>query len=241
MTAVIGLAQLPTNTNQILKQLTNTDRQQLLKHAELVELPFAELLCKPGDCYQYLYFPLTCLISLIAKLPGHPPLEMGLIGFEGLLGATLILQQRQVPQEGIVQGAGIAWRIAVAPAELEILRIKTLQLAMQRYLFQLIQQQAQNAVCAHFHQVEARLARWLLMSDDRMQHQALYFTHQFLAQMLGVRRSSITVAAGDLMVQGFIHYHRGHLKILNRQGLLQHSCRCYQPLATATLQPDGRC
>ncbi len=240
MPAPIPLSYLPPQTNRLLAILTPEVQQQLLAQCQLVSLQFAEPLCLPEQAYQFVYFPLTSFISLLAKLPGHPPLEMALIGFEGMLGATLLLQSRQVPLQAIVQGAGLAWQMPVTVLE-QHLQQPELQLgsitsggplrpAIQRYLLQLLTQQSQNAICAHFHQVEERLARWLLMSQDRYQQQQLYLTQQFLADMLGVRRSSITVAAGDLQLHGLIRYQRGQLQILDRLGLLQRSCSCYQPL-----------
>lgn len=237
MPAPIPLSYLPPQTNRLLATLTPEVQQQLLAQCQLVSLQFAEPLCLPEQAYQFVYFPLTSFISLIAKLPGHPPLEMALIGFEGMLGATLLLQSRQVPLQAIVQGAGLAWQMPVAVLEQHLSQQPDsisphgeLQPALQRYLLQLLTQQSQNAICAHFHQVEERLARWLLMSQDRYQQHQLYLTQQFLADMLGVRRSSITVAAGDLQLHGLISYQRGQLQILDRPGLLQRSCSCYQPL-----------
>ncbi len=228
MPTVLTHSQRPKVQNRLLHHLPEAEQSQLLQQAELVQLEFAERLCQLDDDYQHLYFPLSAFVSLIAKLPGHPPLEMGLIGFEGVLGATILLHTRRVPSEAIVQGSGMAWRIPVAV--IESAQQPSLQPLLQAYLFRLLRQLSQNAICAHFHQVEARLARWLLMSHDRVQADELYLTHQFLADMLGVRRSSITVAAGDLQSYGIILYNRGRLHILDRQALLARSCSCYQPL-----------
>lgn len=228
MPIVLSHSQRPEVQNRLLHHIPEPEQHTLLLQAELVQLEFAEKLCQLDDEYQHLYFPLTAFVSLIAKLPGHPPLEMGLIGYEGVLGATILLHTRRVPSEAIVQGSGMAWRIPVAVIESALQ--PHLQPLLQAYLFRLLRQLAQNATCAHFHQVEARLARWLLMSHDRIQTDELFLTHQFLADMLGVRRSSITVAAGDLQSYGVILYNRGRLHILDRQALLARSCSCYQPL-----------
>jgi CRP-like cAMP-binding protein len=230
MPSVIAHSQRPQVQNRLLQQLPQAEQDQLLQQAELVQLEFAERLCQLDDAYQHLYFPLTAFVSLIAKLPGHPPLEMGLIGYDGVLGATILLHTRSAPSEAIVQGAGMAWRIPIAVIETVLQQQYSLLPVLQTYLFRLLRQLAQNAICAHFHQVEARLARWLLMSHDRVQTDELYLTHQFLADMLGVRRSSVTVAAGDLQSYGIILYNRGRVHILDRQGLLARSCSCYQPL-----------
>lgn len=228
MTTVLHSDDLADNRNLLLSSLDAAQQLLFFDQCELVQLEFGKQLCRPDENYRFLYFPLTGFISLIAKLKGHPPLEMGLIGYEGMLGATLVLQNRQVPLEAIVQGEGQAWRIQVVLFEQFLKKHPALQHIMHCYLFRLMTQLSANAVCAHFHQIEQRLARWLLMSHDRSQQHELYLTHQFLAEMLGVRRSGITVAAGDLQLKGLIHYQRGHVRILDRPGLLQQSCSCYQ-------------
>lgn len=228
MTTVVQHIDVQGNRNLLLNCLSTQEQQLFFDDCELVMLEFGSQLCHPTQPYHWLYFPLTSFISLIAKLPGHPPLEMGLIGFEGMLGATLVLKNRNVPLEAVVQGEGMAWRMPVVLFELFLSKHPALKSALRRYLYQLLTQLSSNAVCAHFHQIEERLACWLLMSHDRAQHNELYLTHQFLAEMLGVRRSGITVAAGDLQLKGLIHYQRGHIHILDREGLLQQSCSCYQ-------------
>lgn len=240
MPAPIDRQYVPAQTNRLLAGLTLAVQQELLAECQLVDLQFGQQLCQPEQPYAFVYFPLTSFVSLIAKLPGHPPLEMALIGFEGMLGATVLLQSRLAPLQAIVQGAGLAWQMPVATLEQHLKQSRTpthatrsgeqLQPALQSYLLQLGAQLCQNAICAHFHQVEARLARWLLMSQDRYQQQQLYLTQQFLADMLGVRRSSITVAASDLQLHGLISYQRGQIQILDRAGLLERSCGCYRPL-----------
>lgn len=222
----------PEVQNRLIRHLPVVEQADLLSQAELVQLNFADLLCQPGESYQYVYFPLTAFISLIAKLPKHPALEMGLIGYEGMLGATTLLGTRQVPSEAIIQGTGQAWRIPIATFESLLAQNTNLKQVLATYLYTLLCQLSQNAVCAHFHSVESRLARWLLMSHDRIQTDELYLTHQFLADMLGVRRSSITEAAGDLQTRGSISYKRGRLHILDRQALLARCCKCYHSMRT---------
>lgn len=216
--------------NLLLRELPIAERRRLLACCELVRLELTEHLCQIGGQYEYLYFPLTAFVSLIGKVAGHPPLEMGLIGFDGVLGASVVLASRQVLSDAVVQGAGLAWRLPVGQAEQLLAESTALKTVMQHYLFRLEQQLYINALCVHFHQVEARLARWLLMSQDRVGDSDLFFTHQFLADMLGVRRSSVTVAAGELQDSGVIHYSRGRVQIKSRSGLLARSCCCYLPI-----------
>jgi CRP-like cAMP-binding protein len=214
--------------NWLVAQLTQASQHHLFAKAEPVHLAAMQQLCASAADYQYLYFPQTAVISLLAKLPGHPPLEMGVLGFEGVLGATLLLHTREVPYDGVVQAEGSALRVPVAAAEKLLQQDKTLRRLLQSYLFSLLHQLASNAICVHYHQVEARLARWLLMIHDRSASDELFFTHQFLAEMLGVRRSSVTVAAGDLQASGIIRYERGRLTVLDRDALQARSCQCYQ-------------
>ncbi len=216
--------------NWLIAQLTKASQHHLLAKAELVHLNAMQQLCVCAADYQYLYFPQTAVISLVAKLPGHPPLEMGVLGFEGVLGATLLLHTREVPYDGVVQAEGSALRVPVPAAEKLLQQDKALRRLLQSYLFNLLHQLAGNAICVHYHQVEARLARWILMIHDRSAGDELCFTHQFLAEMLGVRRSSVTVAAGDLQASGIIRYERGHLTVLDRDALQTRSCSCYQPV-----------
>lgn len=230
MSAISPSMLYPQVQNKLLRYLSAEEQTILFAQAEIIQLNFAEQLCQPGELYEYVYFPLTAFISLIAKLPNHPALEMGLIGYEGMLGVTTLLHTRRVPSEAIVQGSGIAWRIPITTFEDLLSQNINLKLIFQEYLYKLLCQLSQNAVCAYFHSVESRLARWLLMSHDRIQTNELYLTHQFLADMLGVRRSSITVAAGDLQACGMISYNRGRINILDRQGLLDRCCSCYHSM-----------
>ena len=218
----------PLITNHLLQLLADADRHVLLQHCDVVQLQFADILCEPNQRYRYLYFPLSGFISLVTKLAGHKPLEMGLIGNEGMLGVTLALDINQAPMQAVVQGKGTAWRIDIADLQKFLLRCPQLQHVLQQYLFVQLSQLTQSAACAHFHALNPRLARWLLMSHDRAHSSEFYLTHQFLADMLGVRRSGVTVAAGILQKQQFIRYSRGMIHILDRAALQHIACECYQ-------------
>lgn len=221
---------LPTSliTNHLLQLLTDSDRHTLLQHCDVVQLKFADILCEPQMPYRYLYFPLSGFISLVTKLAGHKPLEMGLIGNEGMLGVTLALGISDAPMQAVVQGQGTAWRIEIADLKYVLSHSPHLKHILQQYLFVQLSQLSQSAACAHFHQLSPRLARWLLMSHDRAHCNDFFLTHQFLADMLGVRRSGITVAAGFMQQQHFISYSRGIISILDRKALQNLACECYQ-------------
>ncbi|MNO33951.1 hypothetical protein D3C76_239760 [compost metagenome] len=214
-------------TNQLLNGIPNKERNRLLDHCESVELVFGSVLCEADQPYSHAYFPLTGFISLVEKLDAHRPLEMGLIGNEGMLGVTLILGVRKAPTRAVVQGAGNALRITSAHLRRELHECPDLQRSLNRYLYVLMAQLSQTAACIHFHEIQPRLARWLLMTHDRAQADHFHLTHEFLADMLGVRRSGITVAAGELQQKNLIHYTRGEITILDRAGLEAAACECY--------------
>jgi CRP-like cAMP-binding protein len=153
---------------------------------------------------------------------------MGLIGNEGMLGATVILGVNVAPLRAVVQGAGTALRINTVDFRLILGEGKALPRTINRYLYVMLAQLSQTAACNHFHEIEPRLARWLLMTHDRAHADHFHLTHEFLADMLGVRRSGITVAAGALQAKNLIGYTRGEISILDRTGLEAAACECYE-------------
>ena len=217
----------PPVANRLLDGLSRPLRRGLLAQCEPVELVFGEILCEPNRLFEHVHFPLTGFVSLVAPMAGHQPLEMGLIGNEGMLGATLALGVSTVPLRAIVQGSGSALRMPVAAFRRQLRDSPALQQQVNRYLYVLMAQLAQTAACTRFHEVGARLARWLLMTHDRAHADHFHLTHKFLADMLGVRRSGVTIAAGDLQRRDLIRYTRGEIHILDRRGLEAASCECY--------------
>ena len=214
-------------TNRLIASLTRKDRVRLLEACEPVVLSFGDRLCEPGDAFRHVHFPLTGFISLVAAVDQHAPLEMGLIGNEGMLGASLILDVDAVPLGAVVQGSGSALRLGVARFRRELGHAPGLQRVLKRYLYVLMSQLSQTAACNRFHSVEARLARWLLMTHDRAPADNFHLTHEFLSEMIGVRRSGITIAAGALQQHGAIRYSRGDIEILDRAVLESQACQCY--------------
>ena len=215
-------------SNFLLAALPQKDYEDLLSDCEQVELIFAEELYHAGDIIPYAYFPIEGFISLITSVDGNANLEVGLSGNEGMLGITLILGVDIAPFRALVQGAGSAYRITTVLFRQHLAQSPALRQLLMRYLFVSIKQLALAGACTRFHLVEARLARWLLMTQDRAHSDHFHVTHVFLAYMLGVRRVGITKAASSLQKQKLISYQRGDITILNRAGLEAASCKCYQ-------------
>lgn len=175
----------------------------------------------------FVYFPTVGFVSLVSAIKGRPTLEVGMVGREGMLGTQLVLGVDAAPLHAVVQGAGAAWRIRAAEFSRELLRSGPLQRELNRYVYVTMTQLASAASCLRFHQIEPRLARWLLMTQDRARSDTFHITHEFLAYMLGVRRVGITTAASVLQRAGLIRYRRGEMQVLDRRGLKTAACSCY--------------
>jgi CRP-like cAMP-binding protein len=216
-----------TVENTLIEWLPAKDRARLLAICEPVELLLSEVLCEPDKPTRHVYFPTRGFISLVAMVDGSPGVEVGMVGREGMLGAQLVLGVVTAPLHALVQGSGTSWRVATVPFKRELARSAALRRVLNRYLYVLMAQQATSAACLRFHLIGQRLARWLLMSQDRAQSESFHITHEFLAYMLGMRRVGITAAASALQRDGLIEYHRGEIKVINRSGLEAAACSCY--------------
>lgn len=213
--------------NRLVQGLSATRRRAFVAASTLVPIHFGDVLCEAGEPYRHAHFPDTGVISLVAVVEKHPAVEMGLVGSEGLLGASLVLGVDRAPLRAIVQADGHARRIEAAVLNRLMEAWPPFRVQLGRYLYGLQAQTAQTAACNHFHDIPERLARWLLMMHDRTEGDHFHLTHQFLADMLGVRRSAITLAAGVLQEERIIRYTRGEIRIVSRERLEQAACSCY--------------
>ena len=213
--------------NLLLAALPPNESRRLIARCEPVELVFEDVLCEVGDRIRHVYFPTASFISLISSVDRGSRLEVGLVGTEGMFGVSVMLGVEVASLRALVQGAGPALRMDAAQFLRELKRSPTLAKLLNSYLYVLMTQLAQMAPCARFHVVEARLARWLLMTRDRAHSNEFRLTQEFLAYMLGVRRAGITHAASSLQKRKLICYSRGKMKILDGRGLEAVSCKCY--------------
>ena len=214
--------------NSLLAVLPRKAYEFLLPHLELVTLKFGDVLYRPRERFQHVYFPMDCLVSLLTEVEGHLALEVGMVGREGMLGIPLALGVRESPVRALVQGTGTALRMHAARFLREIRHNLPLQRAVLRYTYDLMVQVTQTAACNRFHDVEARLARWLLMTRDRVRSNEFRLTQDMLSRMLGVLRVAVTTAAGTLQDRKLIQYSRGKISLLDGNALEAAACVCYR-------------
>ena len=226
-----GRAPRPESTqNSLLAAVSRKEYRRLLGMLEPVTLTFGDVLYEPGDVISHVYFPGVSLVSLLTLVDHHLALEVGLVGREGMVGIPLALGVGVSSTRALVQGAGVAMRMKSAHFLKELGHSLPLQRAILRYTHALMAQVARTAACNRFHVVEERLARWLLMTRDRVQTNDFPMTQEFLSHMLGVRRVGVTKAARALQKRGLIEYSRGNIRIVDSHGLEVAACSCYQAI-----------
>lgn len=213
-------------SNALLDKVPPAHRSRLARLLKPVSLTSGEVLHE-SSLIRHVYFPVDCLVSLVTPLKDHLAVEVCVVGNEGMVGVPLALGVRTSSVQALVQGSGTALQMKATCFQDELKRNPALETGIHRYIHSLMGQLIQTAACNAFHPIEARCARWLLITRDRMQSDEVEITHEFLARMLGVRRVGVTVAAGNLQRQGLIAYSRGHIAILDPDGLEAAACECY--------------
>jgi CRP-like cAMP-binding protein len=218
----------PSTANHLLAAMPRQALQHMRSGLEPVQLIYGQILYEPNDQIRHVYFPLDCLASLLTAVDNDRSLEVGMVGNEGMVGMPVVLGIGVSAVRALVQGSGTALRMTAARFRLEFKKNVALQRALFRYTHLLMAQVSQTAACNRFHNAEARLARWLLMTSDRLHLNEFRLTHEFLSHMLGVRRVGVTKAAGALERRKLIIYSRGHIRILDRKRLEAAACTCYR-------------
>ena len=216
--------------NNLLAALPHAEYQRLRAGLEPVTLKFGEVLKEPDVPIRYVYFPIDCVISLLTAVDDDRALEVGLVGHEGMVGIPLALGIPVSSRRALVQGAGTAMRMKSSAFRKAFLQSKPLQQALYRYQHALTSQFAQAVACNQFHSLQARLARYLLMTADRAKSREIPLTHEFLSRMLGVWRVGVTNAAGALEKRKLIQCDRGKITIRDRKRLSAASCKCYRTI-----------
>ena len=214
--------------NQLLACLPEEEFARLSANLEPVSLTLGETLCEPNMEMTHVYFPLDCIVSLLCLMEDGGSAEISVVGNEGIVGVSLFMGGETTPSQAVVQAGGYAYRLSGQALKAEFYRGGPMQHLLLRYTQALLTQMAQTAVCNRHHTLDQQLCRWLLLSNDRLQSRELIMTQELIANMLGVRREGVTEAARKLQKADLIDYHRGHIFILDREGLERRSCECYE-------------
>ena len=214
--------------NHLLAAVSRRAYREMLSGLEPVKLVYGQVLYEPTGLIRHVYFPIDCLVSLLTAVDKGRVLEVGMVGNEGMVGMPMVLGIGESAVRALVQGGGTAMRMPASRFRVEFNKNIPLQRALFRYTHLLMAQVSQTAACNRFHEAEGRLARWLLMTSDRLHTDEFLLTHEFLAHMLGVRRVGVTKAAEGLRRKKLIVYSRGHITILDRAQLEKAACVCYR-------------
>ncbi len=237
---------MPTQTtpdplqNHLLAALPAASWKRLIPHLKCVPLRLGEIVYESGKQLRNIYFPTTCIVSLLYVLENGSSAEIAIVGNEGVVGVSLFMGGETTTSRAVVQSAGIAFRLPGRLLKEEFARAESMQHLLLRYTQALITQMSQTAVCNRHHSIDQQFCRWLLLSLDRLPSNELTMTQELIANMLGVRREGVTAAAGKLQAAGIIRYNRGHITVINRPRLEAASCECYDVVKRefARLLPD---
>ena len=220
--------------NRLLAAVPAGVFESLQSNLEFVRLSLGQVIYEPDETLQHVYFPTTAIVSLLYTMENGTSAEMGVVGCDGVVGIAVFMGGDTTPNRAVVQSAGHAFRLELKFFREEFRRIGELHRLLLLYTQALLTQMSQTAVCNRLHSVEQQLCRWLLLSHDRLASDELVMTQELIANMLGVRREGVSVAAHRLQEAGLIRYRRGHITIVDRPGLESAVCECYQVVKTET-------
>jgi CRP-like cAMP-binding protein len=213
--------------NRLLSALPIEEYQLISPKLEHVSLALGEILFEPPDLIRNVYFPTSAIISFLAELPEGESVEVGLVGCDGLAGVDVFLGVDKASKVATVQGAGQAWKISREAFKEAFHQHQKFRQNLLLFAHAMMSQISVSVVCNVHHKIDGRLARWLLMYHDRLDTDEFFITHEFMANMLGIRRASVSEVAKQLQDEGLVDYNRGKFRILNREGLEARSCDCY--------------
>ena len=216
-----------TTANRLLASLPSAEYRHLAPVMKLVPLTFGEVLYEPGETIKFVYFPQNSIVSLLSPMSARSTIEVGMVGNEGMAGLSVFMGVNSSLTRAIVQGSGSAMRLSAAAMRQESNRLTSFHRLLHRYSHSLLAQVSQSSACNRFHSVNTRLARWLMMTSDRLGADEFRLTQEFMSNMLGVRREGVNKAAGILQTGKMIRYTRGMITILNRGLLEDNACQCY--------------
>ncbi len=216
------------NKNYLINSLPKKTQSIFFSKSELIELKLSQITCLVDHPTEFLFFPVDGFISITQRIDDHASLEVGMIGREGVLGSEVILGINSNPFGAIVQGAGNAWKISAQEFLNEVDTCREFHKVMCAYISVRLCQLSLSVACEHFHEIGPRLAKWLLMSQDRAQSPIFLMTHEFISLVLGVRRVGVTTSAFNFKQRGLIEYTRGEMRVLDRKALMLEACSCYQ-------------
>lgn len=218
---------IATGDNRLLSALENAGLGELVGELEVDEYESGAILYEPYEPAQFVYFPYSCVVSIVNTVAGGSTVEVGTVGNEGMAGIAVYLDSGVTPNRTLVQVAGKMARLSAASFKTVAEHSPEIRKLLNRFTLAFLAQVSQTAACNRAHTIDERCARWLLMTHDRVAGDSFSLTHEFLAYMLGVRRAGVTIAAGILQKAGLISYKRGRIRIIDRKGLEDASCDCY--------------
>ncbi|MCK9191020.1 MAG: Crp/Fnr family transcriptional regulator [Sphaerochaetaceae bacterium] len=219
---------IDAHMNLLLAALPESEFNRILPNLQLVNLPLGKCLSESGEQMSCVYFPTTAIVSLLYNMESGSSAEIAVVGNDGVVGISLFMGGLSTPNRAIVQSSGYAFKLTEAYVKYEFNRSQVFQKFMLRYTMALFAQVSQTAACNRYHTVEQQLCRWILLHLDRLPSNELFMTHELIANMLGVRREGVTIAAEKLQKAGLISYSRGHITVLNRHGIEERVCECYE-------------